>query len=294
MRKIILIAVVTVVMLLSFGLYGCNKKTDLQLNTEYKEYMYNGNTGIFETSGRSLIFADNESFSMVFDYDVALTGPVQHFITEQTLLLNCDANSIGIVLATLQELSEEYADDEDLKYLTSAVQFLVNSTESVTEEIHYYKQYLYSSYGISGHRYVDTTTDIYGSDYNSLEGVYSVKGDYEGLVLLAYGNIYIEDPTNPVDNEYSYQVGDYTVANDFITMNFDREGEDPFTQVYLVADYIMPSDLSLNPNLSVSEVDEGDLDYEAWYADIEDQLDDLAGVKIKVLALQFYSTTSIN
>ena len=156
----------------------------------------------------------------------------------------------------------------------------------ITEELHYYNQYIFSSRFITAHRYIDTTLYSFGQDYSEFEGVYYVS-DYDGLMLLKNGEIYVQDTTDPKDGEFPTYKGTYLISNDFLTMTInDGEGNPQDPQKYLIAELTLPYDM---------EIDESSEDEsEEWYSDMKEQLEELAGKPVKVLVLCFFTRDNLS
>jgi len=280
MKKHIKVIISILSLILLFSLTGCNNT--LKYDKPYTEYVYMNSEGVFMKSGRILTLSSDDTFTLVFDEDLTLAGTVEHIEKEQTIYLDCDENTSQVVKDRFKE--KVLSDPENILSIDIIDMMLQGIT--ISEEIHYYKKYIYSSKFISAHRYIDTDLYQYGEDYSQFEGVYSVK-DYDGLMLLKNGEIYVQDSENPQVGQFPLYKGSYILGNDFITMTInDNEGNPQPPQKYLVAELTIPFNLSADKTLSP---DEDSTESEQWYEDIEDQMEELQGQKIKVLVLAFYT-----
>lgn len=281
MAKLRIYAALILVIILT-ALTGCNTAS-LKYGKTYTEYMYIGSESIFSESGRSLTINSDDTFTMVLSEGLILTGTTEHLIKEKTIYLDCDENTSEVVK---QRFKETILNDPESGMSVEMLDMFLEAM-TISEEVHYYKNYIYSSAFISAHRYIDTTLYSYGEDYNAFEGVYSVK-NYDGLMLLQHGEIFVQDAEKPETGKFPIKRGSYVIGNDFITMTInDAEGNPQAPQKYLIAELTLPYEMrqggSLSPDDTTTEKDE-------WYEAIEDQLESLAGKKIKVLVLCFYSS----
>lgn len=278
LRIIISIIIISSLLVIS---YGCNP-TALKYNKVYTEYVYINYEGVFIESGRNLTLNKDNTFEIVYNEELALNGSYEHILREQTIYLDCDENASNVVK---ERFKEKILNDSENTIPLEILDMILDGID-VSEEIHYDKDYIFSTSFISAHRYIDTSLYDYGVDYSEFEGVYTVK-DYDGLMLLKNGKIYVQDPEEPKTGEFPEYKGSYIYANDFITMTInDEEGNPQPSQKYLVADLILPFELKIEDNLSPITEDKED---DKWYEMIEDQLDELKGKKIKVLVLCFFT-----
>ncbi|MGI6702241.1 MAG: hypothetical protein ACOX3U_07295 [Christensenellales bacterium] len=279
MTKITKIIILITVMALVLA--GCNR-TSIKYGKQYTEYAFVGDEGAFVPTGRYLTLNRDDTFTMIFDEDLTLTGEAEHIDREYTVYLDCDENtSLAVKEMFKQRLINDPDNILDIEIIDQMLEGM-----TISEEMHYYKKYIFSTNFISAHRYVDTNLYQYGEDYGKFEGVYTVK-QYDGLMLLKHGEIFVQDTVNPKPGEFPVYKGTYIYGNDFITMTInDEDGNPQPPQKYLVAELTIPYDLRPDDSLSPSD---DDAEKEEWYEMIEDQLEQLKGKKIKVLVLCFYT-----
>lgn len=279
------VIIVSIVSIILFILSGCDS-TSFKYNKLYTEYVYVGTDSVFMPSGRTLVLNSDGSFTMHFDDELELTGIADLIEREQTIFLDCDENTAAVVK---QRYKDSVLADPENAMPVEILDVILESLD-ISEEIHYYKSYMFSSSFISAHRYIDTTLYSFGEDYSVFEGVYKVQ-DYDGLMLLKQGVIYVQDEEEPVSGSFPTVKGSYIYANDFITMTInDSEGNPQAAQKYLVADLILPFEISTDETESETDTI---LDDEEWNEAIKDQLVNLQGQKIKVLVLCFYTKDKI-
>jgi hypothetical protein len=277
------ISIIAVLMLITFS--ACTKT--IKFDETYYEYAYVNTDGVFVPSGRSIILNKDGYFTLTYSEDLELSGEYEHIENEKTIYLDCDDNTTTVV----KEIFKQKLLNDPENVLTIEIIDLMLEDIVVTDELHYYKQYIFSSKFITAHRYIDTALYSFGQDYSAFEGVYYVS-DYDGLMLLRNGEIYVQDTEDPKDGEFPKYKGTYLVSKDFLTMTInDEDGKPQDPQKYLIAELTLPYDMKVDDN-SIS-VDE-EIDDEEWYSDMEDQLEELAGKPVKVLVLCFFTRDNMN
>lgn len=278
MRRISTTITFITLLVMILTMSGC-KPASLRYDKLYTEYIFVGTEGVFVPSGRQLTINSKGSFTMVFDEDLTFTGVVDHIDKEQTIYLDSDENTSTVVK---NRFKDKILSDPNNVIPIDILDMMMDSID-ITEQMHYHKNYIFSSRFISAHRYIDTALYSYGEDYGAFEGVYSVK-NYGGLMLLRHGEIYIQDPDDPKAGQFPIYAGSYVYANDFLTMSvIDYEGNPQPEQKYLVAEVTLPFELQEGEDIDFTDEDSN------WYDTIEDQLDDLKGKKVKVLVLCFFT-----
>lgn len=277
----LLIGIITVAIMLSF--FGCG--ADIKYDKLYTEYVFMGSEGLFIESGRTLILYKDDKFTLQLDKEVEnleLNGVIDHLPEENRMFLDCDENTTNSVKERYKNiLLNELDYSIDIEVID---QLLASVT--ISEEIRYDKGYLYSPRFITAHRFVDTSLYVSADEYAEFEGVYFLKGS-DQMMMLKHGKIYVQDPIDPKVGEFPEDRGSYIYANNFVTMSIvNADGEELPEQKYLVADLILPHDYEIEDATEEEETDEGSSE---WYDALEGQLEDLAGKRIKVLVICFYS-----
>lgn len=273
----LIVSLLTMAILFSF--FGCGK--DIRYEKLYTEYVFIGKDGYFVESGRSLILHKDDTFTLYLDKaveELILKGAIDYMLQEQRMFLDCDANTTKAVKERYKNI---LLNELDHNLDVEIIDMLLESV-TISEEIRHHNGYLYSPRYITAHRYVDTSLYTSADEYENFEGVYYLKGS-DQMMLLRHGEIYVQDPKDPKVGEFPEPRGTYVYANNFVTMSIvNADGEKLPDQKYLVADLILPNEYEID--------DEEDEDKnEQWYDALEGQMEDLAGRKIKVLVICFYS-----
>lgn len=291
MKKNIYVKILALVMVItSFALlFGCNK-ANIKYNVEYFEYKFVDSQNIFMQSGRKLEFNKDNTYTMVYNDSIKMSGTVKNIEQEKTLLLEASETSINIIKSKIKNEFEKLWGEDSTPNKKELLKKMLD-TLNLSEEIHCYKNYMFSTKTIEAHK--DINTEKYDAkSYSEVEGIYQIK-NYEGLVLLKENKMFIKDPKSKIVDDYSKQVGTYRVSNDFITLTSleTKEGETKSIK-YLLADYILPFNPKVVEN-SEEDSKESNDENKSWVEKYNKELSKIKGAKIKVLVDFFYSTDKI-
>lgn len=265
--------IITAVFLLTF-MSSCSS---FAFDTEYQEYYFSQQYGSFEKSGKGFVFYKNQSFDMLFNGDRVAFGTYTNYKMENYLKVVFNTtikdSDINAFKKQLEETEQNYFTQEEIADLMRSI--------VLYEDLHYYKDYMFSNSSIEAYRFINDAT----ANYTGVEGVYVVN-NLSVLMKLEAGNIYLQDTSNPVEDEFPLQRGYYTIEKDFIVMTFlyaTETSSEQYTMKYLLADFTLPSDLTV-------DLEEEELD---WEDEIDIALSALGGKKIACLVKSFYSSVKL-